>query len=67
LLSTIHVPTLIIVGAEDTVTPPEIAEKMHGAIGGSELTVIAGAGHLSNLEQPEAFNGAVARFLAHRL
>jgi 3-oxoadipate enol-lactonase len=67
LLSTIHVPTLIIVGDEDTVTPRAAAEKMHGGIGGSELAVIAGAGHLSNLEQPEAFNGTLARFLAHRL
>ena len=67
LLSTIHFPTLIVVGDEDTVTPPAAAEKMHGSIGGSELTVIAGAGHLSNLEQPEAFNVALARFLAHRL
>ena len=67
LLSTIHVPTLIVVGDEDTVTPPALSEKMHGSIGGSELTVIAKAGHLSNLEQPEAFNGALARFLAHRL
>ena len=67
LLSTIHVPTLILVGDEDTVTPPAFAEQMHRGIAGSELTVIAGAGHLSNLEQPGAFNGAVAHFLAHRL
>ena len=67
LLSTIHFPTLILVGDEDTVTPPSVAGKMQASISGSELTVITGAGHLSNLEQPEAFNGALARFLAHRL
>ena len=67
LLSTIHVPVLSLDGDEDTVTPPAIAEQMHGGIAGSELTIIAGAGHLSNLEQPEAFNGALAHFLAHRL
>jgi 3-oxoadipate enol-lactonase len=67
LLSTIHVPTLIVVGDEDTVTPPAVAEKMHGSIAGSEFAMIAGAGHLSNLEQPDAFNRALARFLAHRL
>jgi 3-oxoadipate enol-lactonase len=67
LLSTIHVPTLIVVGDEDRVTPPAIAETMHRGIAGSELTVISGAGHLSNLEQPRAFNSAVAHFLAHRL
>jgi 3-oxoadipate enol-lactonase len=67
LLPTIHVPTLIVVGAEDTVTPPELSEKMHADIAGSELVVIPGAGHLSNLEQPEAFNGALARFLSQRV
>jgi pimeloyl-ACP methyl ester carboxylesterase len=67
LLSTIHVPTLIVVGEEDTVTPPPLSREMHAAISGSELSVIAAAGHLSNLEQPDSFNGAVARFLAHRL
>jgi pimeloyl-ACP methyl ester carboxylesterase len=49
------------------VTPPAVAEKMHGSIAGSEFAMIAGAGHLSNLEQPDAFNRALARFLAHRL
>ena len=67
LLATIHVPTLIIVGDEDTLTPAAQAEEMHRAIAGSELTVIAGAGHLTNLEQPAAFNDTVARFLDHRL
>jgi 3-oxoadipate enol-lactonase len=67
LLSTIHFPTLIVVGDHDTVTPPALAEKMRSGIHGAESVVIAGAGHLSNLEQPEAFNGALARFLEHRL
>jgi pimeloyl-ACP methyl ester carboxylesterase len=40
---------------------------MHRGIAGSELVVIAGAGHLSSLEQPDAFNGAIARFLTHRI
>jgi pimeloyl-ACP methyl ester carboxylesterase len=67
LLSTIHVPTLVIVGEEDTVTPPAVAQEMHRAIAGAELTVLAAAGHLSNLEQPDRFNATVARFLAHRV
>jgi pimeloyl-ACP methyl ester carboxylesterase len=67
LLASVHVPTLIVVGDEDVVTPPPLAEKMHSGIAGSELMVIPGAGHLSNLEQPELFNAALARFLAHRL
>jgi len=67
LLRTIHCPTLIVVGEEDTLTPPALSEEMHGAISGSELVVIPGAGHLSSLEQPEAFNSALARFLTHRV
>jgi 3-oxoadipate enol-lactonase len=67
LLPTIHVPTLIVVGAEDTVTPPAGAAEMQRAIGGSELVQIPGAGHLANLEQPELFDAALARFLSHRV
>jgi pimeloyl-ACP methyl ester carboxylesterase len=67
LLSAIHVPTLIVVGDEDTLTPPAAAEEMHRAIGGSEMVRIPEAGHLSNLEQPERFNAALAAFLSHRV
>ena len=41
LLRTIHCPTLIVVGAEDTLTPPSLSEEMHRAIAGSELVIIA--------------------------
>jgi pimeloyl-ACP methyl ester carboxylesterase len=67
LLPSMHFPTLILVGAEDTVTPPAAAEEMHRGIAGSELIVIPEAGHLTNLEQPESFNRALARFLSHRV
>jgi pimeloyl-ACP methyl ester carboxylesterase len=67
LLQQIHCPTLIVVGDEDTITPPALSESMHGGIVGSELVIIHGAGHLSNFEQPQAFNGALARFLTHRV
>ncbi len=67
LLASIHVPTLIVVGDEDRVTPRLLSEEMHQAIPGSELAVIEGAGHLSNIEQPAAFNLALARFLDHRV
>jgi 3-oxoadipate enol-lactonase len=67
LLSTIHVPTLVIVGEEDTLTPVEHARDMQRQIGGSDLRLIPKAGHLSNLEQPAAFNDAVAHFLSHRV
>ena len=67
LLSSIHCPTLVVVGDQDTLTPPALSEQMHKAIAGSEYVVIPGAGHLSNLEQPDAFNAALARFLEHRV
>lgn len=62
-LAKIDVPTLIVVGENDAVTPPEASRSMHSQIGSSQLVVIPDAGHLSNLEAPEAFNGALAGFL----
>ena len=66
-LASIHVPTLIVVGDEDTVTPPSAAAEMHRAIAGSELVTIPETGHLANLEQPDAFDAAMANFLDHRV
>jgi pimeloyl-ACP methyl ester carboxylesterase len=66
-LAAIHCPTLIIVGAEDVVTPPASSENLHKRIPGSQLVQIPHAGHLSNLEQPDAFNDALAKFLDHRV
>ncbi len=63
LLAVIDVPTLIIVGAEDGLTPPSDARAMHAAIGGSRLVEIERAGHLANLEAPEEFNAAVQGLL----
>jgi 3-oxoadipate enol-lactonase len=63
----IAVPTLVVTGDEDTVYPPATAEAMARRIPRARLAVIAGAGHLSNLEQPAVFNETVLRFLrAHR-
>ena len=56
-------PTLIIVGAEDAITPVADSEKMHAAIPSSRLVVIENAGHVSNLERSEQFNDAVLKFL----
>ena len=67
VLSSIHCPTLIIVGNQDTLTPPALSEEMYRAVGGSELVIVPGAGHLSSLEQPAAFNRALAHFLEHRV
>ncbi len=62
-LSEIKLPTLIIVGEEDKGTPVEVSKEMHKRIAGSELIIIPSAAHLSNLEQPEKFNTALADFL----
>ena len=66
LLASIRCPTLIIVGAEDTLTPPALSEQMQRAIAGSQLVIIPAAGHLTNLEAPDAFNTAAGGFLAKR-
>jgi 3-oxoadipate enol-lactonase len=62
-LTSVDVPTLIVVGDEDVLTPPADARAMHAAIGGSRLETIAGAGHLSNFERPAAFNHLMGEFL----
>jgi pimeloyl-ACP methyl ester carboxylesterase len=67
LLSSIHCPTLIVVGEEDVLTPPAMSRDLQRGIAGSELAVLRNAGHLSSLEQPDAFNAELARFLDHRV
>ena len=63
LLSSIGVPTLIVVGEDDKATPVSSARTMQAAIRSSRLVIIPGAGHVSNLEQPERFNAALLEFL----
>lgn len=63
-LAGVRVPTLVIVGAEDGISPPAEMRAMADAIPGARFVEIAGAGHLSNLEQPAAFNRAVNEFVA---
>jgi 3-oxoadipate enol-lactonase len=62
-LPTITVPTLVIVGEADGITPPADAGAMAAQIPGARLAVIPNAGHLSPLENPRAFNTAVRAFL----
>src|SRR5687767_848005 len=62
-LATIDVPTMIIVGEEDVLTPPRESRAMHTAIAGSRLEIIPGAGHVSNAERPAAFNHVLTEFL----
>lgn len=62
-LGRIAVPTLLLAGESDPVTTVADAQTMHEAIAGSALTSVP-ASHLSNLEAPQAFNQALARFMA---
>jgi len=62
-LAQISVPTLVITGAEDNLIPPKESELMRDGIRGAKLATIPGAAHLSNVDQPEAFNRAVQDFL----
>lgn len=62
-LSQISIPTLIICGREDTLTPVAQSESMKASIYGSVLRIIENAGHVSNLEQPLIFNKHVLHFL----
>jgi len=63
LLPQIAVPTLVIGGREDTLTPPGIAEEMAAAIPGADLLVLSGAGHLSPMERPHAVSHALRDWL----
>jgi 3-oxoadipate enol-lactonase len=63
LLAKIAVPTLVIVGAGDAITPVADSEKMHRAIPNSRLVILENAGHVSNLERTEQFNDALLEFL----
>ena len=64
LLPSIDVPTLIVVGEEDALTPPPLSATMAEVIRQAELVHLPEAGHLSSLEQPQPFNAALANFLA---
>jgi pimeloyl-ACP methyl ester carboxylesterase len=63
-LAEVAVPTLVVVGTEDELTPPAVARAMAERIAGARYAEIPGAGHLAPLEQPGPFNSAVAEFLA---
>ena len=58
----IAIPTLVIVGRDDPATPVAASAVIHRAIAGSTLAVLDEASHLSNIEQPEAFDAALAAF-----
>jgi 3-oxoadipate enol-lactonase len=63
-LKEVKTPTLVICGENDPGTPPAMAREIHENLPGSKLVLIPQAAHLSNIEQPEAFNRALADFLS---
>ncbi len=62
-LHKIDVPTLVVVGEDDQLTPPSVARGLHDQIPGSRLSIVPDAGHLSNMENPAVFNAALRQFL----
>ncbi len=62
-LAEIRCPTLIVVGALDSISPPAEMAAIASAIAGAHLLVIHAAGHMSNLESPDAFLAAVSDFI----
>ena len=60
-------PTLLVVGAEDGITPPECLEHAATVIHGAELEIVAGCGHMTPMEDPTAFNARLASFLRERV
>jgi 3-oxoadipate enol-lactonase len=63
VLSKVNVPTLIVVGDLDIVTPVDSAETIHKIIPGSVLKIMKGVGHLPNRERPDEFNTLLEEFL----
>jgi len=62
-LRQVQVPTLVVVGEEDELSPPSDAEEMVAAIPGAQIAVLPGAGHVSAVERPDDFNNVVGDFV----
>jgi pimeloyl-ACP methyl ester carboxylesterase len=63
LLASVRCPTLVLVGQEDALTPPDLAREIAAGIPGAKLVIIPDCGHLSTLERPEAVNRALRAWL----
>jgi pimeloyl-ACP methyl ester carboxylesterase len=61
--SKIDIPTLIICGSQDRMTPPSRSEYLHERIAGSQLHILDGAGHMVMIEQPDEVAGLLAEFV----
>jgi 3-oxoadipate enol-lactonase len=62
-LATIDIPTAVVVGEDDTITPLEMSQAMSEAIPGATLSIIPSAGHIANIEAPTAFDAALRAWL----
>ena len=60
----IRTPTLVMCGDQDEITPPALSAELARLVPGAELELVAGAGHLANLEQPGEFNSIVEKFIS---
>ncbi len=65
-LHKIAVPTLLVAGSDDRTAPPHVMERMAKEIPGAEYVLLEQCGHLGPMDQPDAFNGALQRFLEKR-
>ena len=63
-LETLDIPTLVIAGSEDALTPPAAVREVAACIPGAELAELAGAGHIIPVEQPEPFYATIETFLS---
>jgi pimeloyl-ACP methyl ester carboxylesterase len=63
LLATIRCPTLVLVGAQDELTPPHLADEMAAGVPGARLVKVPDCGHMSTLERPEAVTDALLEWL----
>jgi pimeloyl-ACP methyl ester carboxylesterase len=62
-LAALCLPTLMLAAEHDRTAPPEVMQRMAAKVTGAEYLCLPGAGHIANVEAPEAFNGAVVSFL----
>jgi len=63
----VDLPTLILCGDEDQLTPVRYSQFLHSRIEGSKLEILSGAGHMVMIESPEAFNEKIKDFITERI
>ncbi len=66
-LENIRIPTLLLVGEEDGITPPEMMQQMQGQIHGAELVTVPEAGHMTPVENPEVVSQSIEEFLVKNI